>query len=343
MDKKKIFENILNVTKIVAPAVVTEQVYEKMFNHHFLTFKPFYFDVSDFPELESERHVFHSDSKLKLVGYIYKYKNIQPKGIFVFAHGFGGGGHHCYLDLINVICKFGYVVFAYDATANDESEGHTIKGFTQGLLDVDKAISYVENLKEYQHLPLYLCGHSWGAYSVSAVVSWHQKVKGVIAMSGFDHATAPFKHNGERYAGEKANDFMLYVDTYERLLFGDVCKTSALESFENTNAKICIIHSEDDVTIPIEAGFDLYYSKFKGDKRFKFIRLLTHGHGTVYYTLQGKHYYDKIHKEYDKFVKQYKPDEDQKVEFLKKNIDRNKYNHMVDIKLIKTAIDFITK
>ncbi len=341
MDKKKLFENILNVTKVVAPAVVTQQVYDKMFGHHFLTFKPFYFSISDFPNLERERYVFHSDNRLKLVGYIYKYKNLTNQGIFVFAHGYGGGGHHCYLDVINTICKQGYLVFAYDATACDESEGHNIKGFTQGLLDCNQAISFVENMKEYQHLPLYLCGHSWGAYSVSAVVGWHKRVKGVIAMSGFDHATAPFKHNGERYAGEKANDFMLYVDTYERLLFGDVCKTSALESFEQSKAKICIIHSEDDSTIPITAGYDLYYEKFKNDKRFKFIRLLVHGHGTVYYTLEDKRYYDKIHHQYDKYVKKEKPSEEDKEKYLLENIDRNKYNNMVDEKLIKKAINFI--
>ena len=344
MDKKKLLDNIIGVGKIVGPAVVTQQVYDRMFNHHFYSFKPIFFDNSDFPELESERYIFHSDSKQNLVGYIYKYKLDNYKGLFVFAHGYGGGGHHCYLDLINVLCEYGYVVFAYDATANDESEGHTIKGFTQGLLDADKAISFVKTLPEYQHLPLYLCGHSWGAYSISTALGWHQDVKGIIAMSGFNQATAPFKHNGERYAGDKANDFMIYVDSYERLLFGDVCKTTAIESFKNSNAKICIIHSEDDSTIPIEAGFDLYHKEFKGDKRFEFIRRLIHGHGTIYYTLEGKRYYEKIRQQYNKYVKDNdNPSLELRAEFLKKTIDRKIYNHMVDEKLIKKALDFITK
>ena len=85
MDKKKLFDNIINVTKIVAPAVVTQQVYDKMFNHHFHTFTPFYFTIEDFPNLTSERHEFYSDNKSKLVGYIYKYKNSPQNGLFVFA------------------------------------------------------------------------------------------------------------------------------------------------------------------------------------------------------------------------------------------------------------------
>ena len=343
MDRKKIFEEILGVTKVVAPAVVTQQVYSKMFNHHFLTFKPFYFEQCDFPNLTSKRYTFYSCNKHRLVGYIYSDNSVQKRGIFVFCHGYGGGGHHCYLDLINVLCTMGFYVFAYDATANDESEGTTIKGFTQGFLDADKALSFVESLDEYKKLPLYLMGHSWGAYSSSVALEYHKRVKGLVAFSGFNSATTIFKANGERFAGEKANDFMLYVDTYERFLFGKICESNALHSFANSKAKIVIVHSEDDTTVPIEAGFTMYKKQFGKDKRFKFIKLLEHGHGTVYYTLEGKHYYDKVHHEYDKFVKKNKPNEEAKVAYLKEHIDREKYNHMVDTKLIKKCIDFITK
>lgn len=343
MNKKKIFEEIIGVTKVVAPAVVTKQVYDAMFNHHFITFKPFYYSIEDFPKLTRERHEFKSCTRNTLVGYVYSYKSKQNKGIFVFSHGFGGGGHHCYLDLINAICKLGYYVFAYDATAHDESEGTTMRGFTQGFLDADSAISYVEKLPQYQKLPLYLCGHSWGAYSASTALGNHKQVKGLIAFSGFNQSTGIFKFNGERYAGDKANDFMIYVDTYERLLFGDICKVTAVDSFKRSKAKICIVHSNDDATVPIDAGFNIYKKQFGADKRFKFIRLMSRGHGTVYYTLEGKMYHDYIHHKYDKFVKKEKPDEQGKIDFLKQNLDRKKYNNLIDDKLIKKCIDFITK
>ena len=344
MDKKKLFDNIISIAKVVTPAIVCERVYDKMFNHHFFSYKPLAFSLEDFPNLSSERHTFYSESKNLLVGYIYKDNKFENyKGLFIFCHGYGGGGHHCYLDLINAICSFGYVVFAYDATANDESQGHTMKGFTQGLLDADQAINYVEQLKEYKHLDKYLCGHSWGAYSASTVLGWHKNIKGLIAFSGFNAATAVFKSNGERYAGEQANDFMGYVDSQERLLFGDISLRTAVESFEESKAKIVIIHSEDDMTVPIEAGFTIYKKHFKNDKRFKFVKLLQHGHGTVYYTLEGKKYYEKIHKEFNKYVKSNKPSELEKEEFLKKLIDRNIYNNLVDVKALKKYIDFITK
>lgn len=344
MDKKDIFNKIISVTKIVAPAIITKEVYDKMFGHHINTFTPLYFYESDFTNLSKDRYTFYSHSKNQLVGYIYKDKNVKkPKGIFVFSHGYGGGGHHCYLDVINALCSFGYDVFAYDATGNDESEGKSLKGFTQGALDADRAISFVETLKPYQKLPLYLFGHSWGAYSASNAVGWHPRVKGLIAFSGFNQATSVFKANGELFAGEKADDFMGYVDAYEDLLFGDICRYSAVESFRNSKAKICVIHSDDDKTVPITAGFSIYKKEFKGNSRFKFIKLIGKGHGTVYYTIEGKNYHEKINKAYKRYVKKEKPNDEQKKAFLDNLIDRKKYNNLIDMKLMKKCLDFIAK
>ena len=343
MDKKAFFKGLFEATKVVAPAIATERVYDKMFGHHFSTYLPLYFTMDDFPKLKRERHEFKSYSKKRLIGYIYYQKTTQIKGIFVFSHGYGGGGHTCYLDLINTLCEMGFYVFAYDATACDESEGDSIRGFTQGMLDADKAITYVESLKKYQKYKLHLMGHSWGAYSASTALGWHKRVRGLIAFSGFNSATTIFKANGERFAGEQANDFMVYVDTYEKLLFGNICQRTAIESFKESKAKIVIVHSEDDGTVPIEAGFKLYKKAFKRDKRFKLVKLKDQGHGTVFYTPEGKIYHEQIAKEFEKYIKGNKPDEEAKIKFLEEHIDRKIYNNLVDKKLIKKLISFITK
>lgn len=343
MKKNGLLSNILTIAKTVAPAVVTKQVYDKMFSHHFYSYLPLTFSMQDFPNLNRTRYTFMSYSKKCLVGYIYRDGDLPVKGIFLFAHGYGNGGHINYLDLINSICKHGYAVFAYDATAYDESEGRTMKGFTQGMLDADRAISFIESLDIYKKMPLYLAGHSWGAYSVSTALGNHPRVKGLIAFSGFNSATTIFKENGEQYAGEKADEFMVYVDTYEKLLFGDICETTAVDSFKKSKAKIVIVHSQDDTTVPISAGFNIYKKAFKKDKRFKFIHLLVNGHGTVYYTLPGKAYHDNIQNGFKKYMKKQKPNEIQKVEFLNTAIDRRKYLSMVDEKLITKCINFVVK
>ena len=342
MAKKSIISHIVTIAKTVAPAVVTQRVYNKMFNHRFTAKEPFAFNVYEFPGLNRERHEFLSNKKNKLVGYIYFHDDKPLSGVFVFAHGYGEGGHRLYLDLINSICMHGYAVFAYDATAYDESEGKSMKGFTQGLLDADRAITYIETLTKEKRLPIYLCGHSWGAYSVSTALSNHPSVKGLISFSGFNSATTIFKENGQRYAGKKADDFMIYVDTYEKLLFGEISEATAVDAFANSNAKIVIVHSKDDETVPISAGYNIYKKEFGKNPRFKFIKLTSSGHGTVYYTEEGRSYYERLYNSYQKYQKK-NPDSNDNMLYITEHIDRQKLTSLVDEKLIDKCISFLEK
>ncbi len=342
MDKKAIFKTILETTKIGAQFIGVKKIYDSMFGHRFSTDKNLGFRDSDFPYLEKEKHTFLSYSKNKLIGYIYHQKSPQNKGIFVFCHGYGGGGHHCYLDLINAVVKMGYFVFAYDATANDESEGNDIRGFTQGLLDADKALSYVESLKQYKDLPLYLMGHSWGAYSASNAIEFHPRVKGLVAFSGFNISYSIFEANGEIYAGEASKEFLSYIIGREESTFGKLAFHTSIESFKHSKAKIVIVHSGDDQTVPISAGYELYYPEFKDNKRFKFIRFNKRGHTGIYYTAIGYKYHQEIEKAYAKYQKDNKEaTQEEKDKFLKGIINRKKYKDSVDIDLLKECIKFI--
>ena len=340
MDKVSVFQAILGLTKTVGPIIAVEKIYKGMFDHRFSSPKYFSFTMEDFPTMEREKHTFKSYNKNKLISYIYKQKSTQIKGIFVFAHGYGGGGHHCYLDLIDTITKEGFLVFAYDATASDESEGKSMRGFTQGLLDADKAISFVESMKEYKNLPLYLCGHSWGAYSMSNALDFHPRAKGLIAFSGFNKSTSIFEANGELYSGEASRSFYEVIEKHEYDIFGSMSEHTAIDSFKNSKAKIVIVHSEDDHTVPISAGYDLYYPLFKNNKRFKFIHYTNRGHGTIFYTQSGRKYVDSLNKTYKKFIKEKHTDEENDAYALK-IIDRKKLTSLVDTKLIKECIKFI--
>ena len=82
--------------------------------------------------------------------------------MYVIAHGFGGGGHNSYMDVANYFASNGYYVFAYDVTGCDKSEGEGVGGVPQGVIDLDHAISFVEDNNEIPELPIMLFGHSWG-------------------------------------------------------------------------------------------------------------------------------------------------------------------------------------
>ncbi len=49
-----------------------------------------------------------------------------------------------FMAAANYFTSHGYLVFAYDATGNDDSEGESVIGMEQGIIDLSYAISYVE-------------------------------------------------------------------------------------------------------------------------------------------------------------------------------------------------------
>ena len=50
------------------------------------------------------------------------------------------------MDCAYYFAKNGYYVFAYDSTGSDASEGEGVGGTPQGVIDLDYAISFVEDM-----------------------------------------------------------------------------------------------------------------------------------------------------------------------------------------------------
>ena len=58
------------------------------------------------------------------------------------------------MDFLYSIAQHDYFVFAYDATGNDESEGDSVEGLPQGVIDLDNVITFVEQQDEFKDLPI---------------------------------------------------------------------------------------------------------------------------------------------------------------------------------------------
>ena len=164
-----------------APFVAVRVAYDKAFNRHISTYDPLFFSMDDFPSLRRDKHIFASNNKQKLTGYMYYYPEVTQKAVIVLSHGYGGGGQRTYLDCTNYLAKNGFYVFAYDASGTDESEGK-MGGFPQGIIDVNHAIDYVSSLKDFKQYPIFLFGHSWGAYSASNALAFHPEIKAIVAV-----------------------------------------------------------------------------------------------------------------------------------------------------------------
>ena len=286
MTKKRSIKKIILVIFLCVIILLTGgwwafcvNIYNENFNQRFETYEPYMFHVDDFNGLQRKEYRFPSDKGQMLAGYLYS-AGEEPRGIVVLAHGFGAG-HNSYMDAANYFAQHGYYVFAYDATGNDESEGDGVGGIPQGVIDLDYAISFIEDSGQFPDLPICLFGHSWGGYSVCSVLTYHPEVKAVIECSGCNRSSDLFEAVGKDQAGDVIYTMMPFIKIHERIKYGKYAVNTALDGFAASEAAVMIVHSADDDVVPIEYGYDKFYGKYKDDPRFTFVRYEDKGHNDI--------------------------------------------------------------
>ena len=337
---------IAAVLLIAGDWALTVMIYNGNFNKRFESYEPLILYTDDFDGLQRVQYEFASDKGQKLTGYMYSSGQNQH-GIIVMAHGFGGGGHNSYMDCANYFAQHGYYVFAYDATGNDESEGEGVGGLPQGVIDLDYAISFVEESGNFPNLPIALFGHSWGGYSVCSVLTYHPEVKAVIECSGFNSSSDMFEAEGKKMAGNGIYLMMPFVKLHERIKYGHYASNTAIDGFSATKAAVMIVHSSDDDVVPTEYGYDLYYEKYQDNPHFSFIRLEDKGHNYVYDDMT---YVNEFNAEFDKWLETLDYDCDDaenrerfaidKSDYIDNHLDRDKWCNMLNSELFESFVSF---
>lgn len=107
-----------------------------------------------------------------------------------------------------------------------------------------------------------------------------------------------------------------------------------------------IVHGLDDVVVPVEYGYEIYYEKRKDDSRFSFIPLENEGHNYF----KDDTYRNEFNAQFDKWLKTLDYDYDaeenserfleDKADYIYKNLDREKWCHSLDLELFKSFVDF---
>lgn len=258
-------------------------IYDGSFNYRCTTNEEIAFDISEFPAMTRQRHTFASNNGQTLVGYLYQQEDtdLQKKAVIVFAHGLGAGGQTGYMDMFDYLTAQGYYVFAYDATANDESEGDVIGGLPQGFIDLDHAIDYAYTIEEIQDLPFVLMGYSWGGLSVANALNYHPEVEAVVSLAGWNKSMNLIDYRGCQMVGGVAKLLLPFASVYEYLMYGDYAFSTAMKGFANSNCDVMIVHGEKDDTIPIEYGYETYYEKYGTDQRFIFKKYTDRDHNLL--------------------------------------------------------------
>ena len=228
----------------------------------------------------------------------------MPKGVVIMAHGIGGGGHNPYMISANYFTENGYYVFAYDATGNDNSEGSSVRGLPQGVIDLDHAITYVEQSAEFAGLPVLLFGHSWGGYCVTSVLNEHPEVTAVCSVSGFNESLDLIQAQGKQMIGPAIYLMLPYLNLYEKIKFGKYSSQTGMDGFADSEAAVMIVHSTDDNTVPIQYGYDIYYDKYSADSDFEFVKYDDMGHNRILDMDKNPQLMEKIVMFYDKYTDQ---------------------------------------
>ena len=346
MDEKKksvlmnIGKMLTKATMTVAPYALTDVAYKKMFYKRTNSNPLQGFNNDCFPSLIAEKATFTS-GKNTLTGYYYHYPKYKDNKIIVFVHGFGNG-HHRYLDIINYLASKSFLVFSYDMTSFDESEGQGIFGFPQAIIDLDRAVNFVKKDRKYKDKDIIVMGHSMGGYATGCYLNVNPDISKVVMFSSFNKSSSLIRQHGYEWAGERIDGTIGYIDEYEDFRFGATASLTVLDGLKCSKAKALIIHSKDDKTVPISVGLDLYKKELKGNRNIEFIKLDGAGHGTVYDSTEGKTYYESLLKQYSKYIKEKKvvTDED-KVNLFNLLVDKDKWTNLLNYPLMDRVVKFI--
>ena len=210
-----------------------------------------YFSAADFPGLLQESLSFDSCRGHTLKGYLYSYENPRPGRLIVFDHGFGGG-HRSYMKEIEMLCRHGYRVFAYDHTGCMESGGENPGGMAQSLCDLNDCIGMLKASGRLDGTELSVMGHSWGGFSTLNIAALHPEISRVAVLSGF--VSVPLLIRS--FFSGILSGYRGAVMALERESNPVFVEYDAVESLCKSDAKALLIYSDNDPMCRREVHYD---------------------------------------------------------------------------------------
>lgn len=181
-----------------------------------------------------------------LRGYLYSAQ--KPRGLVIVAPGMNSNSDS-HLAEIMFFADKGYMALCYDATGVCESGGDSTVGLQQSKRDLLAAIDYAKRKPETSKLPVYLYGHSLGAYAAAAVLD-EADVKAAVCLSGFDSPVKTMHGKAKEYVGILADIQYPFLYLQNMFVFGGDADDTAVESINSVNTPVLICHGDNDKTIP---------------------------------------------------------------------------------------------
>ena len=233
--------------------------------------------------------------KNRLQGFIYGNAVAAPKGLVVISPGIYSFADE-YDKMIRNLVDAQWRVFSYNGTGVGGSEGNSMRGLSQGVVDLDAALTYIKNTSDFNGLPVMLLGYSWGGYSVCAVLNYKHNVKAVVSLAGFNSTQEAIKNQVVEKVG-----FLYYLIfpnqwSLEKQIFGDIAYFTAVDGLNKSQVSALIVLCSDDEIIPAHTISIYANRKNIKNEKAQYLYLQgeeAHGHYFKYYPPE-KDLYTKV-------------------------------------------------
>lgn len=270
------------------------------------------FDYSRVDKRLKRTTFFFPSGRWKLQGYFYPCPGAT--GMVVVCHGMHAGADD-YIPFIEYFVRNGYAVFTYDCQGTYTSEGDSTVGMCTPLVNLDHALTYIENNKQLSRYHLFLFGHSWGGYAATSVLSLHKNICGCAAVAPFNSGFTLFVEKGEQYSGPFSEKLATgfpkeFLDTYQTLLFKDYTKLDAVKGINSTKVPVYIAHGTRDAVISFAHQSVISHREEIRKRNVKYYigTDAQAGHNTILHSLRAVAYQEKVEKDLKRLKKEYDRD-----------------------------------
>lgn len=249
---RKVARNIIIVTLsfVIISFAATKIVYDNIFVRYDNTIA-----VSSFPEkirntVKNAKEYEFTCGENTLKGGLYKSDN-NSDTLIVMVPGYRAECNE-YLYIAQSFLDNGYSVFLFDTTGHGESEGKTSVGFSQAVLDLNSAVDFINDNKNFGFKNIVLFGHSRGGYAACVSLKDNKNISAVISVAGLNSAMEAVTAPALDYVGPIAYCGYPFLWGYQSMLFGsDIISRTAAECINETDVPVFIAHGTNDSTVPL--------------------------------------------------------------------------------------------
>jgi alpha-beta hydrolase superfamily lysophospholipase len=172
--------------------------------------------------------------------------------------------------------------------------------------DLDAALCFIERETRFAGLPVYLFGHSWGGYSVAAVLQNNHRITAAASVSGFSNPNKMIREWAKRMVGRWSvliNPFMIL---HQRLTFGKKLDIMAVDGINKSGIPVLLAHGNKDKTVRLEGAALISCKEEIINPKAEYLlweQEGNNGHLDVLYTADAVAYGIQLSKEYEQLLK----------------------------------------